>query len=144
MVELNFGPHRIHMYYQTCFKVAAGILMAAKNAARYEGVHPSTWSEILDKQRTNEIREPLSRTFRRTQELPNFTSWSVAFDHNLVTFKFDDLIIQMHFGDAFRLYGMVRVAGKNAKRWAGDTSRQWTTRAHLADAEENDKFVYVN
>ena len=86
---------------------------------------------------------PFSAAYRRSEARPNFKKWKVGFDQNLVVFTFDDTKVRMHFGDAFQIYGQLRLAGKNAKRWAGDRSKQWTKRACLRDAEENDKFVYA-
>ncbi len=143
MVGLKFGPHRVLMYYQTAFAVAAGVLMAAKHAARHEGVHPSKWSEMVNNARLVPT-EPFSPTYRRTIERPNFKTWKIAFENNLVVFTFDDTVIKMHYSDAFTFYGSIRYAGKNAKCWAGDDSRQWTTRAVLTDAEANDKILYVH
>jgi len=142
MVRLIFGPHSVQMYYQTAFEIAASILQASKLSARFEGVHPSVWSDILKKAQ-QEPFEPLSPFFRRGTQQPNFTDWSIGFERNLVVFKFDTAIIKLHYSNAFEFYSWVRLAGKNAKRWAGDKGRQWTTRANLQDAEDNDKFVYA-
>jgi len=143
MVRLKFGSHSVLMYYQTAFEIAAGVLSASKQAGQYEGVHPSRWSEYVNMVPQTPM-EPLSLFYRRGDHPSNFTSWSVAFERNLVVFTFDQTIIKMHFGNAFEMYGLIRLAGKNAKNWAGDTSRQWTTKATLTDAEQNDKYVYVN
>lgn len=144
MVGLQLGPHRFLMYYHTAFEIAAGILMSSKHAAMYEGVHPSTWSDWISQRAVpQEAYTVLSPLYRRSEARPNFKNWKLAFENNLVVFTFDRETVKMHYEDAFRLYGMVRLAGKNAKRWAGDRSRQWTTRAVLRDAEENDKIVYV-
>ena len=142
MVGLKFGTQRFLLYYQIAFELAAGVLMASKMAARYEGVHPSKWSEFVNTIQQSPIA-PLHRGYRRSDATPNFKDWSVAFERNLVVFKFDQETIKMHYSEAFEMYGWIRTAAKNAKHWAGDTSRQWTTRANLVDAETNDKFVYV-
>jgi len=143
MVGLKFGPHHIQMYYQTGFELAASIMQASKLAARFEGVHPSKWTEMT-RIVPQVPHEPLSRFFRRGEARPNFTNWSVGFERNLVVFKFDDTTVKLHYSNAFEFYGWVRLASRNAKRWAGDSGRQWTTRANLQDAEANDKFVYTN
>ena len=142
MVGLKFGPQQFLLYYQTAFKLAAGLLMSAKLSARYEGVDPKKWASMVNT-RQQEVLTPLHRDYRRTAAAPNFVEWSVSFERNLVVIKFDLETIKMHYSDAFALYPMIRLAGKNAKAWAGDRSRQWTTRASLTDAEENDKFQYV-
>lgn len=142
MVGLNFGSCHIQMYYQTGFEIAASTLQSSKLAARFEGVNPSKWIEMA-KIVPQVPTEPFSPFFRRGEARPNFTNWSVGFERNLVVFKFDDTTIKLHYSDSFTYYGWVRLASRNAKRWAGDKGRQWTTRAHLQDAEDNDKFLYV-
>jgi len=142
MVGLKFGPYQFLLYYQDAFKIAAGVLQSAKLAAGYEGIHPSKWSEFVDATQQDPL-EPLNPEYRRSRHRPNFTTWQVAFERNLVILTFDQQKVYMHYSDAFAIYGLIRLAAKNSKRWAGDTSRQWTTRAHLVDAEENDKIVYA-
>lgn len=142
MVGVQFGPQRVVMFYQTAFKLAAGLLQAAKLAGRFEGVHPSKVAELTHIKQ-QEALEPLHNEYRRSTYTPNFEEWKVSFDRNLVVFTFDEERIHMHYSNAYEMYGWIRLAAKNAKRWAGDRGRQWTTRAHLADAEENDKFIYA-
>lgn len=143
MVGLKFGSYQLLLYYQIGFEISAGILMAAKHAARYEGVHPRKWSEAVNNTRLQAIVQPLHRGYRRSGHTPNFKDWSIAFDRNLVMLTFDETTIKLHYGDAFEMYGMIWLACKNAKAWAGDSSKQRTFRACLTDAEDNDKFIYV-
>ena len=142
MVELNLGDCRILMFYQTAFSIAAGILQAATQAARFEGIHPRNRVEMSRTDR-QQASVPLSPDYRRSTSMPNFKTWKVAFDGKLVVLTFDQREIRLPYDHAFKLYGWVRVAAKDAKRWSGDTSRQWSIRAALHDAEDNDKFVYV-
>lgn len=143
VVELKFGSTTIRVYYPTAFEIAAGILSASKMAARFEGVPPSKWAEMAAAIQ-EEAFEPLSRVYRRGRHRCNIKDWSLAFERNLVVLRFDDTTVKMHYSTSFELYGLTRIAAKNAKRWAGDTARQWTTRANLQNAEDNDKFVYTH
>ncbi len=47
--------------------------------------------------------------------------------------------IVFDYETALRLSQMLRMAGKEAKRNAGDVSRHWNTIAMLGDAETHDK-----
>lgn len=143
MVWLQLGPHHIQMYYQTAFKIAAGVLQAAKFAAGHEGVHPTRVLSMVDARQQDPL-EPQSREYRRSEHRPNFKEWNVSFNLNIVSIRFDDTAAGIHFSNAVELYVWLRLAAKNAKRWAGDRGRQWTTTARLVDAEVNDKIVYVN
>lgn len=143
MVGLKFKSHRLLMYYQTAFTIAAALCMAAKMAGRYEGVHPKLFREFL---KGNDLRKEVpraNREYRRTGAQPNFKHWGVHGERNIVILTFDDLTVKMHYSDAFKLYVWFRHEARMAKAWAGDISRQWTTRANLTDAEQDDKFLYV-
>ncbi len=142
MVGLQLGSDRVLMYYQTAFEMAAALCMHAKMAGRYEGVHPRLFREFID-QASLPGRPKRHFEYRRTQEQPNFKNWTVAHRDNLVRMTFDTLTKTMHYSDAFKVYTQFRHAARVAKAWAGDDGRQWTTRAHLTDAEQNDKFLYV-
>jgi len=145
MVGLKLGAYQFLMYYQTAFKMAAGTLQSSKLASRFEGVRPESWTKHVEHLLVPQLPiEPQHREYRRSKGEPNFETWKVAFERNLVIFTFDNDVIHMHYEDAFALYGHLRLAAKNAKRWAGDRGKQWSTRAHLADAEVNDKFVYTS
>lgn len=144
MVGLKFDHDRLLMYYQTAFRMAAALCMAAKLAGRYEGVHPRMYRDFVHLPGLSG-RPRLNREYRRSRHMPNFDIWKVGGKQNLVFMQFDkdELIVWMHYADAFKLYTRFRHAAREAKAWAGDEGRQWTTRAHLADAEHNDKFLYV-
>lgn len=142
MVGLKLGSDRVLMYYQIAFTMAASLCMHAKMAGRYEGVHPRLFHEFIEHDALDG-RPQRHRTYRRTGERPNFRNWTVGHKGNLVRMTFDDMTKTMHYSDAFRVYTVFRHHARIAKAWAGDDGKQWTTRAHLADAEQNDKFLYV-
>jgi hypothetical protein len=132
------------MFYQTAFKIAAGLRQSAKLAARYEGVRSNNWDGHIKAHLHNYHSDvPFNREYRRSRHQPNFSKWSVGHSGNLVWLKFDKLTVRIHYENAFELYGWLRNEASKAKRWAGDGSRQWTGRADLVDAEQNDKIVYV-
>lgn len=144
MVGIKFGPSRLLMYYQTGFKIAAALCMAAKLAGRYEGVHPRLFQKFISHEDLRARPSTHTGEYRRTQEKPNFEKWTVGGERNIVILRFDDLTVKMHYSDAFKFYTWLRHECRMAKAWAGDMGRQWTTRANLTDAEQNDKFLYVD
>ena len=144
IVGLKFGERRLAMFYQTAFNIAAGLRQSAKLAARYEGVRTNNWDGQIKAHLHNyHSDEPFNREYRRSGHKPNFSKWSVGHTDNLVWLKFDELTVRIHYENAFELYGWLRNEAASAKRWAGDSSKIWSSRAHLVDAEENDKIVYV-
>ncbi len=144
MVGLKFGDHRIAMYYQDAFRLAAGIRQSAKLAARYEGVRANLWNDHIEKA-LYDYKAPILMNpfYRRSEHRANFTKWRVGHEKNLVRFEFDELVVHIHYENAFELYGWLKNEAANAKRWAGDHSKLWSTRAALVDAEENDKILYT-
>ena len=142
MVGLQLGSDRVIMFYQTALTMAASLCMHAKMAGRHEGVHPRLFREFIEHD-TLPGRPRRHHTYRRTQQQPNFQGWAVAHKGNLVRLTFDTMTKTMHYSDAFRVYTQFRHEARTAKAWAGDDGKQWTTRAHLTDAEQNDKFLYV-
>ena len=147
MVGLKFDHDRLLMYYQTAFKMAAALCMAAKMAGRYEGVQPRLYRDFIHLAGLPG-RPSTHREYRRSRHMPNFDKWEVGGKRNLVFMRFErndgnELIIWMHYSDAFKLYTRFRHSAREAKAWAGDDGRVWTTRAHLTTAEHNDKFLYV-
>ncbi len=142
MVGLQLGSDRFLMFYQTAFEMAASVCMHAKLAGRHEGVHPRLFREFINHNTLDE-RAPMHRGYRRSSEVPNFYRWTVASKDSLVRMTFDDVTKTMHYSDAFKVYTQFRQEARNAKAWAGDSGRQWTTRAHLTDAEADDKIQYV-
>ena len=142
VVDLKFGSYNAVLYYQSTFKIASAILMAAKLAGRHEGVELRKWLDFVRTEHFNPVK-PTHFEYRRSGITPNVHAWDVAFEGNLVVIKLDDTTIKLHFADAFELYTMLRLAAKDAKAWAGDTSRYWNTRAMLTDAEDDDKILYA-
>lgn len=110
-------------------------------ALRYER-NPPTLIRELEKYEKEPITEPLSPVYRRSGLATNVESWKVTYENQLVVMRFNDQFFKMHYVDAIVLHAWLGRAAKQAKRWAGDSSRQWRLFARLTDAEDNDKFAY--
>jgi hypothetical protein len=144
---LHLGPNRLTLPYHLGFEILNAIWLACKMAMRYEGIASKHQAEFL---KLDEL-PPLTtlpqphRGFRRSRKLPNVREIDVAFEKQLVRLEIypyqgEMLTAKVHYSDAFTIYRDGRRACKVAKRWAGDGSRIWSGRAHLADAEDNDKL----
>lgn len=142
LVRLQLGSNDIRLYYQTVFKICSSLQGASKLAMQHEGNKPELWAKLAQYDRAD-IGVPLHFEYRRSGLVTNLTNWKVAFEGALVVLTLDDLTAKFHYTDAAKLTVWLRRAGKQAKNWAGDKSRQWSTFAHLSDAEENDKVAYV-
>lgn len=145
IVVLTLGSHQIRLFYQTAFEIAAAMRLAAKMGMRYEGMRTETWRSLLDDLNPELPQTPKTHpTFRRSNETSNVSEWRVDWNKQLVVIVFDYLECSLHFTDALKLHAVIRAYAKVAKAWAGDSGKVTRTFAHLNDAEENDKFVYVN
>lgn len=145
---LRLGPKRLTMAYQTGFELLNGVLLASKFAMRYEKVSPKHWLEFAYLNSTKHFVATVGthRGFRRSALVPNVRAWEVFFENQLVVIEFypltgnEKLVAKFYYVDMFEIYSDARIACKNAKAWAGDSSRIWNGRAHLTTAEENERL----
>lgn len=145
---LILGPNTLTMYYRLGFEVLTAILLACKMAMNYEQIASKHWREFaaLTTWR-DEAGTKTHSGFRSSYELPSVKNCDVAYERNLVRLEFyprdggDMLTAKIHFSDAFILYRAGRIACRNAKHWAGDTSPIRGGHAALRDAEDNDKLI---
>ena len=138
MVEVQLGSHTLRVPYQTAFEIASGIRVAAKTSMSFEKTPVKEWREISEV----EDGEPVlatSHQFRRSKLIGNVNTWSIAFEGALVVIRANELELKLHYSEAFPLHQLIRQKAREAKAWAGDTSRSIKVRATLSDAEENYK-----
>ena len=109
-------------------------------ALRYER-NPPTLMRELDNYEKTPYDVPMSPVYRRSGLLTNVKSWQITHENQLVVMQFNDQVFKFHYEDAVVLHHWLGRAAKEAKRWAGDSSRQWRLFARLTDAEDNDKFA---
>ena len=107
--------------------------MAAKAAMRYEGNKVSKWREFSEIDESSVV--PIHPEYRRSGHTSNLKKWSVSFDGPLVVLQLDELTAKFHYSDAFHLQAWLRVAARQGKNWAGDTSRALRATALLSDAQ---------
>lgn len=141
LVELQLASNKIRLYYHDVFTICSKLQGNATFALRYERNHPKLWSE-LNKYEREPIATPLHSQYRRSGLLSNVKKYTISFKGPLVILQFDELVVKFHYSDIPRLRAHLWRAAKQAKRWAGDDSRQWNIFARLTTAEENDKFAY--
>ncbi len=141
LVEANLGGSPILLYYQEVLDICMKIRGLATFALRYERNPPTLIRELEDYERTP-FENTLSPVYRRSGLMTNVKTWKVTQENQLVVLRFNDQYFKFHYADAVVLHAWLGHAAKEAKRWAGDSSRQWRVFARLTDAEDNDKFAY--
>jgi hypothetical protein len=142
LVQLQLGSDKIRLYYPTTFKLCVGLMGSIKFAMRHEGVRPGLFEQLNTYDRTN-FKNPVHHEYRRSGLMSNFDKWDVGFEGSLVKLTFDDEYYMTHYSDGILVYAWLRKAAKEAKRWAGDRGRMFSTFARLTSAEEDDKVLYV-
>lgn len=141
LVELQLSSNKIRLYYYDVFTICSKLQGNATFALRYERNHPELWRE-LNRYEQEPITTPLHPTYRRSGLASNVQTYKVSFKGPLVILQFNELVAKFHYSDIPRLRAHLYRAAKQAKRWSGDDSQQWTIFARLTDAEDNDKFAY--
>lgn len=146
MVRLTFRNQHPLVPYQTGFEIIADIRVASKMAMREEGNRVSLWREmsLIGRERADAIP---ARRFRRSHLVPNVAEWKVQYFRGspLVVLTFWPwpsgriLKVKMHYSDALKFYTGFRVSAREAKAWAGDSSRLWSASAYLSDGEDDYK-----
>ena len=141
LVRLQLGDRNVLLYYQTAFAILQGMRVAAKAAMVFEGNKIKKWREFAnDDIPPSPAPVPLHHEYRRSGNTSNLKKWNVSFGGALVILRLDDLTVKFHYSDAFYLQAWMRLAAKQAKRWAGDSTKSLRATAHLTDAEENYKY----
>ncbi len=141
LVELQLASNKIRLYYQHVFTLCSKIQGNGMFALRYERNHPKLWRE-LSRYDQEPCIVPMHPCYRRSGLESNCKLQDVWFEGSLVVLQFDDLIAKFHYTDAARLRVHLYRGAKQAKHWAGDSSRSWNIFARLTTAEENDKFAF--
>ncbi len=148
----RLGSKRLTMAYPMGFELLNGILLACKQAMQYEAVSPLRWLQFAKLNSTKNFIATTGthRGFRRSLKVPNVKAWEAFVEGPLVVLEFyphegsETLVAKIHYADMFSIYSSARIACKNAKAWAGDSSRIWNGRAHLSTVEENAKLKAVS
>ncbi len=135
MVNIQVGDLRPRIAYQSAFKIAHALRMACKSAARYDR-EPGTFVNDVDVEDLEDCPKP-SRQFHRSKQVPNVTNWRVSYKDAEVELMFDDRGQIFGYEDGIRLHQMIRRAGRRAKAWAGDTSKNRAMLANMTDAEDD-------
>lgn len=146
MVRLTFGTEKPFVPYQTAFEMVAELCIAAKMALREEGNDVKLWREmsLIGRERADPVA---ARRFRRSHLVPNVQDWKVQYftGSPLVVLTFvpwpsgRTLTVKIHYADALKFWSTFRFAAREAKAWAGDSSRIWSCAAHISDGEDDYK-----
>ncbi|KKM58118.1 hypothetical protein LCGC14_1549850 [marine sediment metagenome] len=142
LVQIQLGSDKIRLYYQTVFKLCVQTMGCAKQAMGHEGLRPKFWAKINQYERFTPATR-LHHEYRRSEGLSNVKNWDVNPEDSLVVWTFNERFYKMHYSDAVMMYAWMRRAAAEAKNWAGDRSRIFSTSARLTDSNETAKILYM-
>lgn len=125
------------MPYAASFRIAAGIKQACKEAMRVSKEPLADWQKWL--KLDGEITVNEIHTTRRMTITKKF-DWKVIFEGEMVHLHLGDNKVGFHFETGFKISQWLRLAGKQAKHWAGDSGSHMHLTGHLTDAEHNYKL----
>ncbi len=135
-VTLQIGRLPVSIPYSQAFKIAQGLQLGAKYVMRLAG---QSWKDWQKRTEIDEIPSQVITNDSQRSTLPSRFEWTVAFEGELVRLTMGNVSFAFHFTVALKLVTALRLNGRNAKRWAGDTSRQISAMGMLSDAEQNYK-----
>ncbi len=135
IVVLRVGKMKARMSYTLAFQIAQRMRLHGGVAARIAGATPKERS-ALKRQADEANLTPL-----RTIELQdNGKPWDVWHEGELVAVRLKEVIARWEAPAALTIAGWLREGGRQAKRWAGDTSKTHRYAGILTDAAENDRL----
>jgi len=119
--------------YAQVFKMAQHLQLYGKRSKAL--IHEKeSWVTITDAGNT-EVQD--YSTVKPYTQVKGRFDWEFRTDSELIWFKLGDFITSFHFVAGLQLAHLIRMAGRKAKKWAGDTSTMKTAAGMLTDAEEN-------
>lgn len=136
-VLINIGNLQVDMPYASSFKIAQGLRLASKDAMRYAKEDPHTWSTIAALNDMPEETTPYQVSKKNQVTIRKNYNWAVGYEGENIKIKFGNIIFKFHFVVALKMSEWIRIAGREAKSWAGDGSKSMIAFGILSDAEEN-------
>ncbi len=132
IVVFRVGRAVARFSYTTAFMIAQQLRLAAGVAGRTAGI-PLAERQALKRKPAGEAIQPVDIPDHDQSDL----RWSVTNQGELVCLRIGDLIARWEAGPAMHIAAWFREGGRQAKQWAGDTSKTLRVAGILTDANEN-------
>ena len=135
IVVLRVGKMKARMSYTLAFQIAQRMRLCGGVAARIAGVN------ALDRFKLKrQADEANLRPIDNGDAPDNGKPWDVWYEGELVGVRLKGVIARWEAPAALTIAGWLREGGRQAKRWAGDTSKTHRYAGILTDAAENDRL----
>ena len=132
IVVLRVGKMKARMSYTLAFQIAQRMRLHGGVAARIAGATPKE-RFALKRQADEANLQPIGNI----EVQDNGKPWDVWHEGELVCIRLKAVIARWEAPAALTIAGWIRAKGRDAKRWAGDTSRTHRYAGILTDANEN-------
>ncbi len=135
IVVLRVGKMKARMSYTLAFQIAQRMRLHGGVAARIAGV--GALERFALKRQADEANlQPIAIGEVRDNSKP----WDVWHEADLVCIRLKAVVARWEAPAALTIAGWIREGGRQAKRWAGDTSKTHRYAGILTDAAENDRL----
>ena len=132
IVVLRVGKMKARMSYTLAFQIAQRMRLHGGVAARIAGAGALERFKLK-----READEANLRLIAGGEPPKNDKPWDVWHEGELVAVRLKEVIARWEAPAALTIAGWIREGGRQAKRWAGDTSKTHRYAGILTDANEN-------
>lgn len=134
-VVLRVGKMKARMSYTLAFQIAQRMRLHGGVAARIAGAGPLERFQL--KRKADEANlQPIGGVEFQDNGKP----WDVWHEGELVCVRLKAVVARWEAPAALTVAGWIREGGRQAKRWAGDTSKTHRYAGILTDAADNDRL----
>ena len=135
IVVLRVGKMKARMSYTLAFQIAQRMRLHGGVAARIAGATPKE-RFALKRQADEANLQPIAVG----EVLDKSKPWDVWHEGELVCIRLKAVVARWEAPAALTIAGWIREGGRQAKRWAGDTSKTHRFAGILTDANENERL----
>ena len=135
IVVLRVGKMKARMSYTLAFQISQRMRLHGGVAARLAGMNARDRFKLK-----READEANLQPIEGGEVLDNGKPWDVWHEGELVYIRLKAVIARWEAPAALTIAGWIREGGRQAKRWAGDTSKTHRYAGILTDAAENDRL----
>lgn len=136
IVVFRVGHATARFSYSSAFMIAQEMRLAAGVAGRAAGIPLEDRQELKRVPAQKEVR-PVDTPDKGAGGL----RWLVTNQGVLVCLQIGDLVARWEAAPAMQIAAWFREGGRQAKRWAGDSSRTLRLAGILTDANENARLI---
>jgi len=136
IVVFRVGRATARFSYSSAFMIAQEMRLAASVAGRAAGIPLEERQELKRQPSQKEVR-PVDTPDAGAGAL----RWIVTIQGELVCLQIGSLVARWEAAPAMQIAAWFREGGRQAKRWAGDSSRTLRLAGILTDANENARLI---